>query len=93
MLKNAEVKERLNNMIGEELTNINLALLHDKPKCLKKQIENKQAYVIYKIIKTEEGYWAKIYLTGNPTQFRVGLEERNGKFYIKGEIKNEKNFS
>jgi DNA-binding phage protein len=84
MVKDNEVKKRLLSLNSKELTSDNLAnaVLFDMPKLLKKQKDNYQATVTYEIVQTPTGYWAKIYIAGNPNQFRVNLKKVNDKYYV-----------
>ncbi|MDG5787047.1 hypothetical protein QA612_06045 [Evansella sp. AB-P1] len=89
MISKADVLERLNTLVGKELTATNLhKALFSEEKDLKKlrRFElGKQSYVQFKIHKESNGTtgtFAKITVLGNPNTFRLELEEKDGQMII-----------
>ncbi len=92
MIKKADVIERLSTLIGKELSTENL---HDALFCevkhqkiLRRFHAGTHTYVQYNIQKESKEtiqHFADITIPGNPTIFRVALEEKAGKMVIQSE--------
>ncbi|WP_078544613.1 hypothetical protein [Litchfieldia alkalitelluris] len=94
MIKKADVIERLNTLIGRELTSESLheALFCEvkHQKILRRYQAGSHTYVQYKLHISSDGStppFADIIIPGNPTTFRVGLEERDMNFHVISEAK------
>lgn len=68
--------KRLNSMVGKELTKENLAhaILFDKPKLLKKQLEGHSSAVTCKVMQTPTGDWGRVDQAGSNISYRIGLK-------------------
>ncbi|ARK30167.1 hypothetical protein [Halalkalibacter krulwichiae] len=94
MIKKADILERLNTLIGKELTNQNL---HEALFCEEKDIKRLRrfhvgthTYIQYKIHvdnTTEKSPFVNIRIQGNPNTFRVDFEEKNGRMILQSEAK------
>ncbi|WP_318504014.1 hypothetical protein [Bacillus sp. T3] len=94
MIKKSDVIERLNSLIGKELTSQNLheALFCEEKhkKILRRYNAGTYTYVQYKIHtdKTSDTQpCVDITIPGNPNTFRVGLEERDGQLIVQSEAR------
>lgn len=92
MIKKSDVIERLNTLIGQELTSRNLheALFCEEKhkKILRRYNAGTYTYVQYKIQKDSNMQpCVDITIPGNPNTFRVELEERDGQMIIHAEAR------
>jgi hypothetical protein len=92
MIKNGNVKERLDFLIGKELNSENL---HEALFCEEKHNKIRRRfnvgthiYIQYQIKVHEQldsQSYADISISGNPNTFRVGVEEKDGQVIINSE--------
>jgi hypothetical protein len=92
MIKNGDVKERLDFLIGKELSSENL---HEALFCEEKHNKIRRRfnvgthiYIQYQIKVHEQPdsqSYADISISGNPNTFRVGVEEKDGQVIINSE--------
>lgn len=88
MIKKADVIERLNSLVGKEITSTTLheALFCEEKhqKILRRYHVGTHTYVQFKVHIDENNVplHADITIPGNPNTFRVGLEHINGKTLI-----------
>ena len=92
MIKKSDVIERLNSLIGQELTSRNLheALYCEEKhtKILRRYNAGTYTYVQYKIhTGSDMPPYVDINIPGNPNTFRVRLEERDGRLIIQSEAR------
>lgn len=94
MIKKSDVIERLNALIGKELTSQNLheALFCEEKhkKILRRYNAGTYTYVQYKIHKdktSDTPTFVDITIPGNPNTFRVRLEERDGQMIVQSEAR------
>ncbi|WP_147533338.1 hypothetical protein [Bacillus marasmi] len=92
MISKTDVIERLNSLIGQELTGDRLheALFCEEKhqKILRRYYKGKYTYVEYKIHTNSDGpSFVDITIPGNPNTFRVGLEESDEKLIIQSEAR------
>ena len=92
MIKNADIKERLDLLIGQELTpeNLHVAVFcEEKHKKIRRRFEvGTHTYIQYHIKGQEQlnmQSFAEISISGNPNTFRVGVEEMDGRVIINSE--------
>lgn len=79
MLKAKELQARIASLIGQELTKDNLekAVLFDMPKA-----QGKSNVYFDGIHSTSDSKWTTVVLSG-AEPVRIGLEEKNGKYFVK----------
>ena len=92
MIKNADIKERLDKLIGKELTSENL---HDAVFCEEKHKKIRRrfhvgthTYIQYQVKGQEQPdrpSFVDITVSGNPNTFRMGVEEKDGRVIIHSE--------
>ena len=92
MIKNADIKERLDLLIDKELTS---EILHVAVFCEEKHEKIRRrfnvgthTYIQYQIKRQEQldiQTFADIFISGNPNTFRVGVEEKDGQVIINSE--------
>jgi hypothetical protein len=94
MIKNSDIKERLDLLIGKELNSQNLhvaVFCEEKHTKIRRRFEvGTHAYIQYKIKENEQHdmqSFADISILGNPNTFRVGVEEKDGQFFINSEAR------
>lgn len=94
MIKKTDVIERLNSLIGQELTSYNLheALYCDEKhkKILRRFHAGSYTYVQYKIhisCNLDMPSYVNITIPGNPNTFIVELQERDGQMIIHSEAR------
>lgn len=92
MIKKSDVIERLNSLIGQELTSRSLheALYCEEKhnKILRRYNAGTYTYVQHKIhTDSDLRPYVEVMIPGNPNKFRVGLEEIDGKMIIKSEAR------
>ncbi len=92
MIRKTDVIERLNSLIGQELTSQNLheAIFSEEKhkKILRRYHAGTYTYVQYKIhIGSDAPPYVDINIPGNPNTFKVGLEEKDGQMIIKSEAR------
>ena len=92
MIKNADIKERLDLLIGKELNSENLhvaVFCEEKHKKMLRRFDvGTHNYIQYQIKEQElldMQAFADISISGNPNTFRIGVEEKDGKFIINSE--------
>ena len=92
MIKNADIKERLDLLIGKELNSENLhvaVFCEEKHKKMLRRFDvGTHNYIQYQIKEQEQldmQSFANISISGNPNTFRVGVEEKDGKVIINSE--------
>jgi len=89
MIKNADIKERLDLLIGQELTSKNLHVAifcEEKHEKIRRRFDvGTHTYIQYQIKRQEQldmQSFADISISGNPNTFRVGVEEEDGQVII-----------
>lgn len=92
MIRKTDVIERLNSLIGQELTSDRLheAIFCEEKhqKILRRYHKGKYTYVHYKIhTYNDRPPFVDITIPGNPNTFRVGVEERDGKMILQSEAR------
>ncbi|MGJ7922156.1 hypothetical protein [Neobacillus sp. LXY-4] len=94
MIKKTDVIERLNTLIGQELTSQGLheALFCEEKhkKILRRFNAGTYTYVQYKIQignNSDLPSYVDITIPGNPYKYRLGLEERDGQMIIHSEAR------
>ncbi|WP_096200419.1 hypothetical protein [Bacillus sp. FJAT-45350] len=94
MIRKADVLDRLNPLIGKELTSKNLheALFCEEKhkKVLRRFNFGTHTYLQYNTVTTENDSvptFVDITISGNPNTFRMGLIEKEGKLLIDTEPK------
>ena len=92
MIKNADIKERLDLLIGKELTSENLhvaVFCEEKHEKIRRRFNvGTHTYIQYQIKRQEQldiQTFADIFISGNPNTFRVGVEEKDGQVIINSE--------
>ncbi|MHC0035367.1 hypothetical protein [Pseudoneobacillus sp. C159] len=83
MINNKDIVDRLELLMGKELTSENL---HETIFCegkhqkiLRRFNLGKYSYIQYKIIPPS---FADIVISGNPNTFRIGIKEKDGKHVV-----------
>ena len=94
MIKNADVKERLDVLIGKELTSENLheaVFCEEKHKKIRRRFHvGTHTYIQYQMKESKQldlPSYADISISGNPNTFRVGVEEKHGQVMINSEAR------
>lgn len=92
MIKNADIKERLDLLIDKELTSENLhvaVFCEEKHEKIRRRFNvGTHTYIQYQIKRQEQldiQTFANIFISGNPNTFRVGVEEKDGQVIINSE--------
>ncbi|WP_096153927.1 MULTISPECIES: hypothetical protein [Bacillus] len=99
MIQNGDITERLNGLIGKELTDEHL---HEALFCEKKHKKllvrfqlGKQSYVKFRtrfLDHLEMTPHAEIHVLGNPNKFSVKVERKNDKVFIISEARVNYNY-
>lgn len=92
MIRKTDVIERLNSLIGQELTSDRLheAIFCEEKhqKILRRYHTGKYTYVQFKIHTNNDGQsFVDIIIPGNPNTFRVDAAEMDGKMIIQSEAR------
>jgi hypothetical protein len=94
MIKNADITERLQKLIGKELSSVNLheaIFCEDKhQKMMSRYHKGKYTYLEYKIKSIEnstEPAFVDITIIGNPNTFRMGIVEREGQIFLNSDAR------
>jgi hypothetical protein len=92
MIKNSDIKERLDLLIGKELNSENLhaaVFCEEKHNKIRRRFDvGTHTYIQFQIKGQEQldiQSFANITISGNPNTFRVGIEEKDGKVIINSE--------
>ena len=99
MIQNGDIQDRLNGLIGKELTD---EQLHEALFCEKKHKKllvrfqlGKQSYVKFKtrfLNNPEMTPHADIHVLGNPNKFSVKVEQKDGKVIVISEARVNYNY-
>lgn len=94
MIKNSDIKERLDLLIGKELNNENLhvaVFCEEKHNKIRRRFDvGTHTYIQFQIKEQDQldkQSFAYINISGNPNTFKVGVEDKDGQVIINSEAR------